>query len=198
MCIIDYIDKHEGFFMVLVTIVYVGTTIGILFANKKSANAAEEQLKEAKKQLKESQEQFEESSRLSCLPFLQIENPYTNPENPQMLIELPLHTGTSNDCSMVMLLIKNVGYGSATNIRYTWDYSGCTDIISEILPINAIMQGDSYYVQMNFVYNNECPIDKAALEWEYEDLLGNTYTQKVLFYFIDGDLEYCENDTPHN
>ena len=44
MCIIDFIDKHEGFFMVLVTVIYVGATIGIFLANKKSANAAEEQL----------------------------------------------------------------------------------------------------------------------------------------------------------
>lgn len=184
--------------MVGVTVVYVIATVCIFIANNKSAKAAEKQLLEAKKQLKESQDQFEESNRLSCLPFLQIENPYTNPSSPQMVVDLPLHTGTSNDCSMVMLLIKNVGYGSATNIRYTWDYPGCTDIISEILPINAIMQGDSYYVQFNFEYDNENPIDRAELEWEYEDLLGNTYTQKVFFHYVDGDLEFCENDTPHN
>ena len=198
MCIIDFIDKHEGFFMVLVTIVYVGATIGILFANKKSAKTAENQLNETKKQLKESQEQFEISNRLSCLPFLQIENPFINPPNPDMLIDLPMNTGVSNDCSMVILLIKNVGYGTATNIRYSWDYPGCTDVICKILPINAIMQGDTYYVQFSFDYDEGNPIDRAELEWEYEDLLGNTYEQRVIFHFNNGDFEYCENDTPQN
>ena len=37
---------------------------------------------------------------------------------------------------------------------------------------------------------------RHLLEWEYQDLLGNSYTQKVYFNFKDGDLENCENDTP--
>ena len=57
------------------------------------------------------------------------------------------------------------------------------------------MQGDSYFFQFTFHINDNSNT-RHLLEWEYQDLLGNSYTQKVYFNFKDGDLENCENDTP--
>lgn len=198
MCIIDFIDKYNGFFMVLITLVYVIATIAIWKANSKSAKIAKEQLAEAKKQLKKSEEQFIESKRLECLPFLQIEIPNHDLPNPQIIIDLPLGENDPSEYSYTIVSVKNVGYGSATSIRYLWDYPGCKSIICEILPINAIMQNDMYFLQLTFAYNEEKPVEKAIFEWEYEDLIGNTYCQKAIFYFNNGDLERCENDVPKN
>lgn len=196
MCIIDFIDKHDGFFMVLVTLVYVGTTIGIFFANKKSAKTAEKQLQQAKEELEESKEQFEESKRLECIPFLQIELPYDAYPKQQVEFEMPLYRKKSTAFSYVNVKVKNLGYGAATNIRFFWEYDGCQKDLFWILPINAIMQGDEYIIQFSFLYDENDLIEKTTFIWEFEDLLGNGYEQKVYFHFNEGDLEHCENCSP--
>ena len=85
--------------------------------------------------------------------------------------------------------LKNVGNGTSVNIIYSWNGN------TECFPINAVMQGDSYFFQFTF-HISENGYTRHLLEWEYQDLLGNSYTQKVYFNFKDGDLLDYENDTP--
>lgn len=200
--------------MVGITFVYMLFTIGIFIANIWSSKSAKNQLEETKKQMEESKIQFEkqisemraqlneskrqfkETNRLSCLLFLQIETPNVTPPNYSFYLDLPLYTEESDSDSSVILLIKNVGNGSATNITYSWDYEGIPDYICEPLPINAIMQSDTYYVEFAFSYTEKNPTKKAVLKWQYEDLLGYTYKQRVIFHFSCGHFSHCENDPP--
>ena len=194
--ITDNTPSVTDWLMVGITVVYVGATIGIFVANKKSAKAAEKQIQQAKEQLKESERQFEESKRMECIPFLQIELPYDTYPKQQMDFEMPLYRKESTAFSYVNVKVKNLGYGSATNIRFFWEYDGCQKDLFWILPINAIMQGDEYIIQFSFQYDENDLIDKTTFIWEFEDLLGNSYEQRVYFHFNEGDLEFCDNCSP--
>lgn len=175
--------------MVVITAIYVGATIAIWFANNKSARMTE-------KQLEESRSQFEEAKRLECMPFLQLEIP-TEQERPLFEIEFDLCSGNVSDTLYKIVKLKNLGNGSATNIVYTWKRNKTCDQVCDYPPINAIMHGDSYYFQLTF-YTDETMEsgNTGTLIWQYDDLLGNTYEQKVTLIFDEGDLIRCENDTP--
>lgn len=182
--------------MVGITFVYVAATILIMIANYKSAKAAEKQIQQAKEQLEVSERQFEESKRLECIPFLQIELPYAEYPKCQVEIEMPLCKNEATAFSYINAKVKNLGYGAATNIRFFWKYEGCQKDLFWTLPINAIMQGDEYIIQFTFLNDENNFVEKATFIWEFEDLLGNGYEQKVYFRFNEGDLESCENCAP--
>ena len=175
--------------MVVITAIYVGATIAIWFANNKSSRMTE-------KQLEESRSQFKEAKRLECMPFLQLEIP-TEQERPLFEIELDLCSGNVSDTLYKIVKLKNLGNGSATNIIYTWKRNKTCDQVCDYPPINAIMHGDSYYFQLTF-YTDETMEsgNTGTLIWQYDDLLGNTYEQKVTLIFDEGDLIRCENDAP--
>lgn len=175
--------------MVVITAFYVGATIAIWRANNKSARMTE-------KQLEESRAQFEESKRLETMPFLQLEIP-TKQEPPLFEIELDLCEGAVTDTIYKIVRLKNLGNGSATNINYTWKSKRLSDPFYDYPPINAIMNGDSYYFQLTFNVDDATDYDNGGvLIWQYDDLLGNSYEQKVSLVFDEGDLVRCENDTP--
>lgn len=185
----DWIEQYSNSLMVLITFIYVVATIEICRANIKSAEATKEQLEE-------SRSQFEEAKRLECMPFLQLEIP-TEQERPLFEIELDLCSGNVSDTLYKIVKLKNLGNGSATNIVYTWKRNKTCDQVCDYPPINAIMHGDSYYFQLTF-YTDETMEsgNTGTLIWQYDDLLGNTYEQKVTLIFDEGDLIRCENDTP--
>ena len=54
VAILDFLDKHNGALMVIITLVYVVATVLIWFANNKSAQVAKDQLEESKRQYIES------------------------------------------------------------------------------------------------------------------------------------------------
>ena len=194
--IMDNTPSVTDWLMFGVTFAYVVATVLILLANRQSAKVAEKQLQLAKKELKESKQQFEESKRLECIPFLQIELPYAEYPKYQVEIEMPLYRKESTAFSYVNTKVKNLGYGAATNIRFFWEYKGCPKDLFWNLPINAIMQGDEYIIQFSFLYDENDLVDKTTFIWEFEDLLGHSYEQKVYFHFNEGDLESCENCPP--
>ena len=175
--------------MVVITAIYVVATIAIWFANKKSARMTE-------KQLKESRAQFEESKRLETMPFLQLEIPIEN--NPPLFeIELDLCEGDTTDTLYKIVKLKNLGNGAATNIIYTWKRNHTCNQVCDYPPINAIMHGDSYYFQLTFYIDGTVETGTSGtLIWQYDDLLGNSYEQRVSLVFDEGDLVRCENDTP--
>ena len=73
-CILSFIDKHNGFFMVLITFIYVIATIAIWFANIRAAKAAEKQYEETKREYEEEKQKNEELKRLQIMPYLQFKD----------------------------------------------------------------------------------------------------------------------------
>lgn len=175
--------------MVGITFIYVAATIAIWVANKKSAEATREQLDESKRQ-------FEESKRLETMPFLQLEIPME--QTPSLFeIEFDLCDGEATDVIYKTVKLKNLGNGTATNIIYSWKSKRTSKATPEYHPINAIMEGDSINFQLTF--NIDDTIEDVAygvLTWQFDDLLGNSYEQRVTLTFKENDLICCDNDTP--
>lgn len=182
--------------MVGITGIYVIATIFICVFNGKSAKATREQVAESKRQIEESKRQFVESKRLETMPFLQMEI-CTEREHPQFEIEFDLCNGKSNDVIYKIVKLKNLGNGSASNIIYEWKQKSISKPCIGYPPINAIMHGDSYYIQLTFIGDDTIEEDTSGvLKWQFYDLLGNSYEQKVVLIFSEGDLVRCENDVP--
>lgn len=198
MQIIDFINKNEGFFMVLITIVYVGATIGIFIANKKSAKAAEKQIQQAKEQLDESEQQFLETQRLACMPFLHLEYD-EKPHKGEFYINLfhDVHNTDSDSFETdkgydFYFWLKNIGKGPATNLVYSWEYNKGKGE-SDMLPINGLMDRDKYPVI--FCVDASKKIE-GTLELGFSDMIGNEYEQKVNLRFENGEVTKLENDIP--
>lgn len=176
--------------MVGITAVYVIATVFICIFNGKSAKATREQVAE-------SERQFEETKRLECMPFLQMEVIQGN-RKPMFELELPLYKEEITDAIYAKLLIKNLGNGTATNIIYSWHHEGLSINETDYPPINAIMQGDSYCFQFTFLVDGHIDtVDHIPIDFEYNDLLGNTYEQKFFLYFEERELIRCEADVPN-
>ena len=198
MCIIDFIDDHNGFFMVLITLVYMIATIAIWKANKQSAKAAEKQIQQAKEQLKESERQFEESQRLKWQPFLQMEEISTINDKKSFYIYLPLYYDDTEEyhhqgCVRRFFVLKNLGNGNAINLYYSWDGYPESKNETAIPPINAIMHGDEYGIKLSVHPKFQ---GRSCLTFYYNDLIGYEYYQKV-FLIIDGTKISVENDIPY-
>jgi len=146
--------------------------------------------------IKDGQERENESKRLGCMPFLQLEIP-TKKAAALFELELPLCNTDAVDTVYCNALIKNVGNGTATNITYSWKYAANNISVHDYPPINAIMQGDSYYVQLTCEADEKIEESTAAiLILRYSDLLGYEYEQKIVLNFESYDLIRFDNDTP--
>ena len=162
--------------MVVITAIYVGATIAIWCANKKAAQMTE-------KQLEESRRQFEESKRLECMPFLQLER--CIPERASFESTFPLFNKEALNESFEIVKLRNLGNGTAINLIYTWKCKAVSKTETDCMPICAIQKGDSYYWQMNFETSTDLQdFFHGELCFEFNDLLGNTYEQKVDITFI--------------
>lgn len=175
--------------MVGVTTIYVVATIAICIFNGKSAKATKEQVIESRLQ-------FEETKRLELMPFLQVEIP-TEMGSPRFVIELPCSEEGETENIYSIVKLKNVGNGSATNIIYSWKSNVTKEIITDYIPINAVMSGDSYIFQLTLETDLLCQDGVVGiLTWQYDDLLGRSYEQKVILEISDSELVRCDNDTP--
>lgn len=174
MCVLNFLNEYNGALMVGITAIYVIATIFICVFNGKSAKAT-------RKQVTESQWQFEENQRLQTMPFLQLEISNNNDFN----LELDLFVGEGTKVVYnAGVVIKNVGLGAATNIIYTWAVKERDISDSDVFPINAIRQGDTYDLLALFNGDEEDDIpSKAVLTMEYMDMLGQPYEQKFIFDF---------------
>ncbi len=175
--------------MVGITGIYVLATILICIFNAKSAKATREQVAESKRQ-------FTESKRLEAMPFLQLE-PSIEQTPPLFEIVLDLCDGDTTDNLYKIVTFKNLGNGTATNISYDWEYKRVPKLPHDYQPINAIMAGDSYSIQLTFNVDDAIEgVSYGSLIWWFDDLLGNSYKQRVVLKFDEGDLVCCDNDTP--
>ena len=180
MRFIDFVNANNGFFMVIITLIYVAATIGIFNANQKSAQSADRQLEETK-------QQYEETRRLECLPFLQLDFSSDDPEDTVLFPpekDIMKHPALDDEDGRTMKF-KNVGNGTATNISYSFTYNGGAKSESDIM-INSIMKGDTYCISAFFPED----VEKGIIELEFDDFLGNHYQQKFHIAFYDGE---CSN-----
>lgn len=196
-CIWGFFNYYSGALTLIVTVIYVVATIKIFKANKKSAEIAEDQLRQSKKELDELKNQFEESQRLSCQPFLQIEKISSSLNENLINIFLPIYYEESDDFSYPgsirqNFVIKNLGNGNAINVFYSWDDFTGTHKDTCSTSINAIMHGDTYEIRI--VVDPKIK-SKSCLCFHYNDLIGSSYIQKF-FINIDNNIINIENSSP--
>ena len=193
--ILNFLQTYSGAFTFIITVVYVIATIFIMWANIRAANAS-------RKQIDESQKQFDTTSRLQCMPFLQLEFAHGDSKLDCQL-EISLRKGERCYFLNNKAKIKNVGNGTATNIIYTWENESLPQKSDEylvevdVLPINAIMQGDEYFSLLT-IYTKadvEYP-QRGKLTFEYNDMLGNTYEQQVWITISKGGASSFDNNQP--
>ena len=218
--IIEWLNKNSGALTVIITLVYVAATILIWIANYKSAQATHDQLEESKRQfeetkkanqqqlkamkmqLEESERQYEETQRLSVMPFICFEK--ISEDTQDFEVSLPVISNYNNYCHFFNTFrMRNVGNGPATNMVYTWTCKERGIQNTECFPFNAITPSAPllvtfYYMEdgsTNFSFPND-----AELLLEYNDLLGNSYEQRILFRFGDrighDILASCDVDVP--
>lgn len=188
MCIINFLNEYSGALTFLITAIYVIATIVICFANYTSAKVTKEQLQESKKQLeesknqlRESKRQYEDTKRLNMMPYLQAESASGFTDHSLKLI---LKDDDLNGSEFfITIRIKNIGIGTAKDIRYKWNnFTGSYD--RENFPIRALQSGEGQSISISFTYPRvvaDCTM--ASLDLTYEDLLENSYTQRLLFSF---------------
>lgn len=191
--------------MVIVTIIYVIATLCIMKANQNAAKAAsaqldasKEQLAAAKEQLDISKEQYEDSKRLEYMPILQmrLSHDEDDPHEAEYIDICPREAEVSSTTSQFFEL-KNVGNGTAINITFTWKFVDLGFSDTEFLPACAIMQGDSYKINLSCDMDKNLPKSSTlSLEFEYCDLLGNPYEQRIFLRIEDEVFVRCENDLP--
>lgn len=187
MSIVDYINGNNGFLMVLITFLYVVTTIGIFCANHTSAKAANQQIQEMRRQ-------YDETSRLECLPYFRLDFTSDTPEDPVAFppdnVNRYLSSWRSDSNGSIMTLM-NVGNGTATNIKYSFSINDRPKSDSCSL-INAIMKESSYCFKAFFPRVNENEmIDHGVIELEFDDFLGNHYLQSIpLLFYVSDNAQY--------
>lgn len=174
MCIIEFLNDYNGALMVIITTIYVVATIIICIANYNSAKATREQLKESK-------HQYEDTRRLSMMPYLQAE---TASGLTDYGLKLALKTDDLDGGTYVLKIqIKNIGNGTAKDIRYKWN--NFTESYDQgDFPIRALQSGDRQSISISFAQPRViADYTMASFDLTYEDLLENTYTQRLMFCF---------------
>lgn len=137
-----------------------------------------------------------ETKRLECMPFLQLEIPQQN-VNTLFEIELPLCKDNASDTIYKNLILRNLGNGTAANITYTWKFDKQEICECGYPPINAIMKGDQYSFQLTLDADDTLSNNSVAvLNFGFDDLLGNSYEQRVALVFEENDIIRCETNPP--
>lgn len=156
--------------MIAITLAYVIATVMILNANRE--------------QLEESKRQYNDEQRIKNMPFLQLE--MVNSSSgviPMISSKLHLYREEIDDIWHFLIIIKNLGYGTAINLVYTWEYGPGKICETDIMPINAIAANDGYVWEVNVESERLEEADNIAinLTLEYRDLLQNSYEQAFSF-----------------
>ena len=163
--------------MVTITAIYVVATIFICKANIKSAQTTKEQIEESKRQ-------YEETKRLGMMPYFQAE---TFDGLTDHKLKLILKDDDFNGGDYILhIRIKNIGNGTAKDIRYKWNnFTQCYD--KGIFPIRALKSGDGQSISISFARPAIiADYTMASFDLTYEDLLENSYMQRLVFCFEKG------------
>ena len=161
--------------MVFITAIYVAATIAICRANIKSANATHEQLVESKRQ-------FDETKRLSIMPYIQCEH-VNNATLNHSKLSLCLQTNDVSDSKIIdAVIIKNIGNGTAKNIKYVW--KNLDDSYDRgFFFVQALQSGEAHGVTIYFHADQNIENATASIELQYQDLFDNCYSQRIEFVF---------------
>lgn len=180
--------------MVIITFIYVIFTIWMCITNYTVSKLTKKQYEESKKQL---EYHHEDQLRLLYKPILQME---IVPEQSTYLftLECPVTPRKHTSFSYNAIKLKNIGNGTATILFFSWVHSGADEFDNPVIPpINGIMSGDSYYINMLSFYNNNYPKENnAVLELHYSDILGYDHKQRIYFSFSQEKLVKIENESP--
>lgn len=174
--IIDMLNNYSSLLTFIVTTVYAVITVFILRANKRSADASFSQIEESKRQ-------FEENQRLEIMPYIQFESadglPTTYTELKLSLVNVNSSREESKD-ETFLLRVKNIGHGTATAIKCTWEnFTKCRSF-----PVTALQNGDEQSFRARVLFPEKTfKGKKAILTLFYCDLLHNQYEQKVELTF---------------
>ena len=180
--------------MVIITGIYMLATIAIFVANLISAKSAKKQLNETKEQIEisktqfeeqlaETKRQYEETKRLSIMPYLQCEFAKSNVpyKERKVLVKNDCLEGSSH---VEIYEIKNIGLGTAKNIKYQLvNLSGNQEIKPFIF--QSALSGESHAYCFTF----PIPFDQKSdfsiyFDLIFCDLLDNQYSQRIEFMFI--------------
>ena len=160
--------------MVAITGVYVVATVFICWANIKSANASKSQLEESKRQ-------YEDTKRLSMMPYLQAET-FDGPVDYKLQLALK-DDDLDGEKHILQIRIVNIGNGTAKDIRFKWNnFTKSHD--KGNFPIRALQSGNGKSILVSFAWPKiiaDCTF--ASFDLTYEDMLENSYMQRLLFGF---------------
>ena len=167
--------------MVVITAIYAGTTIFILYANNKSANATREQLSE-------SRWQFKEAQRLQHLPYLEIlvTRNVTDFLDADLSLSISKESAKETTVTDLQIKIKNIGLGAARNIQYLWTNMDGSYLRTD-LPFTACLSGEEKDILVDFYFKH--PEDLSPYEatvrfqFQYKDMLENQYHQDLSLTF---------------
>lgn len=172
--------------MLVLTGVYVIATIVICNANLKSAKATRDQLSEMR-------HEHEENLRLSVMPYFEVNFKKFNPEiheSPAMFYSFTQHREEQDDEIVLPtnLNIKNIGMNLAGSIVVGVEY-GDFRVRGGIINLTIHPGKESHLKFFNYVHLSEVdhdifdPEKEAKLVLEFNDILGNHYSQAVQVWF---------------
>lgn len=177
--------------MVGITFLYMLFTIGIFIANLRSSESAKSQLEETKKQLEvsktqfeeqlaETKRQYEETKRLSIMPYFQcdVSKNYSYEQN--LAIETDNTSGTDYQDKVCF---KNIGLGTAKDIRYIWKNLTSSYDRGAFL-FQSALSNESQSISFMFkIPNYDRNEFSVFIELIFKDLINNSYSQTIEFKF---------------
>ena len=184
---LDFLNDNQGALMVLITAVYVIATIVITVANIKAAKAT-------RAQIAESRWQYEDRKRLEIMPFIQFETSRTEAANHVLSISCPAAKETILKAGSKFFQIKNIGLGTAKDIRYSFSWAdGIECCKDELFPIHAMYSNEVQ--QIKVLVSHPRSVDKekeivGTFIFTYSDLLDNKYEQEMKVKYKEYDISF--------
>jgi len=183
--------------MVVITLIYVITTIKISKANVDSAKATREQVED-------SRVQFEKNQRLQVMPSMQIDI-LDELYNEEIVAEIPysLYSDEHLDSCRsytFFLALENAGMGTAKDITFRW-FNTEGNPVEEKLPKHILYQQDKmvYLISVGITEKNATIGEKhePKLVISFKDLLDNEYSQTIQLTYVIGSNKYPMLERTH-
>lgn len=159
--------------MVAITVIYVVATIAIFVTNKGAEKAAKEQLEEMKRQ-------YEDKKRLEIMPYIQFERTVGDTN---FALNLVLDSGKNLEGRYILILrVKNIGYGTAKDISYTYQWNNLKESHDRgAFIVQALSSNENQTFKIEFAHSNLAQEDQmVCFVLRYRDLLDNPYSQKLV------------------
>ena len=167
--------------MVIITAIYAGVTMLIMFANRGATKAAQEQLAESKRQ-------FSETKRLEMMPYFEIRvsdgcldedlDEPSDKHTPLFYASDSLENKDAVDWAVVGYTVSfsNIGLGTAKDFSYTYKYLDKEEKRDD-LGFTTCSSGEEKNFCFNvFLVQKENSGIPVTLTFYYSDLLENMYS----------------------